>query len=138
MRTMNRVFLMGYLGQAPELSLSKAGKPYTRLNLATHTGHMNNEDQWEEKTDWHSVFLWGTLAETCVQNLRKGSLVFVEGTLTYWKVAQQDNYKNAVHGHEVKFLSQGRSDAPAEAAADTENLDIPSGPRNHNAVAHPA
>lgn len=139
MRSLNRVFLMGYLGQNPELSISKGGKPYCRLSVATHQSWMNDEDKREEKTEWHSVFVWGSLAEQCTHNLRKGALVFVEGSLTYWKIAQQKDYKNAIHGQEVKFLNSQRSyetvTAPPEGM---ENLDNPAPPRNHNAVAHPA
>src|ERR1700679_1897324 len=98
MRSMNRVFLMGYLGQDPELIISKNGKPYSRLNVATHESWMNERDEREERTAWHSVFVWGPLAERCVHNLRKGALVFVEGSLSYWKAALGNEYKNAVHG----------------------------------------
>ena len=148
MRSMNRVFLMGHLGNVPELTISKNGKAYCRLSIATNSGWLNPDDQWETKTDWHSVFVWGPTAENCVHSLRRGSLVFVEGALTYWKVAQKKEYQNAIHGHEVKFLSlpkpkgvdpelEAATNSP-ETSMDMENLDNPSPPRNHNAVAHPA
>jgi single-strand DNA-binding protein len=146
MRSMNRVFLLGHLGQNPEVKLSQNGKPYTRLSLATNRVWTNAEDERQEKSDWHSVFVWGPLAEQCCHSLRKGSLVFVEGSLTYWKVAKTTNgtqYMNAIHGHEVRFLSSNKSPetAPLEPMSiegAPENLDNFSEPRNHNAVAHPA
>src|SRR5258708_2655178 len=61
MKSMNRVFLIGNLGADPELQISKVGKTYTRLRLATHRSWLNKDDQWEERTDWHSVFVWGRL-----------------------------------------------------------------------------
>ena len=136
MKSLNRVFLMGHVGHDPELKMSKAGKPYARLSVATNRSWMNKDDEREEKTDWHSVFIWGTLAERCCQHLRKGALVFVEGTLSYWSVAMVDQkeYKNAIQANEVKFLNSTK----ALSSANGEGLDNEEPSRNHNAVAHPA
>ena len=140
MKDMNRVFLIGRLGGQPELTISKTGKPYSRLSVATHRTWMNANDQREDKTEWHSVFVWGPLAEHCCRTLKKGALVFVEGSLSYWKVADKD-YRNSVHGFEVKFLGYGEP-KPAvdefDKASARESIDNPAAPRNHNAVAHPA
>lgn len=154
MKSMNRVFLMGHLGREPQLTISKTGKPYARLSVATNRSWKNAEEQWEEKTDWHSVFVWGPLAERCTHNLRKGALVFVEGSLTYWSVAQESNklYKNAIHANDVQYLNPARPNQEMReaSAADDEfeiaseegvkapDLDNPPGSINHNAVAHPA
>ncbi|MGZ3721517.1 MAG: single-stranded DNA-binding protein [Bdellovibrionales bacterium] len=147
MKSLNRVFLMGHLGADPQIKVSKTGKSYARLSVATNRSWMNAEDHREEKTDWHSVFVWGPLADRCCHNLRKGALVFVEGSLSYWKVAEgeigKDGYKNAIHGQEVKFLNYPKatdsaSNEAMNAFEDAENLDNPSPPLNHNAVAHPA
>ncbi len=142
MKSLNKVFLMGHLGHSPELHESKSGRPYTRLNLCTNR-YMPGKDGEDasEKPEWHSIFVWGDQATKCTEYLRKGALVFVEGSLTYWQVAQEstgekgkNGYKNAIHADHVRFISYGRA---AEAPTDLENLDIPSGSRNHNAVAHP-
>lgn len=133
MKSLNRVFLLGHLGRPPELQMSKAGKPYCRLNIATHRSWAvaddSGESERQEVTDWHSVFVWGPLAERCSNYLRKGALVFVEGSLTYWQVSQSSEkgpYKNAIHANEVKFLNTPK----------IENLDNPSPAPDHNAVAH--
>lgn len=140
MKSLNRVFLMGHLGHEPELKISANGKPYCRLNLATHRSLPGETPESERKTatDWHSVFVWGQQAERCSNFLRKGALVFVDGALTYWQVAQESpekkNYKNAIHAHEVKFLSTAK--ASLEPPVLVENLDnLPQAP-DHNAVAH--
>jgi single-strand DNA-binding protein len=131
---MNRVFLMGHLGHAPELMESKNGKAYARLSIATNRTRLNADDERETFTDWHSVFVWGRQAEICAEHLRKGALVFVEGSLSYWLGAEEKVYKTAIQAEEVRFLNTRK----ALAAGDGENLDIPEGARNHNAVAHPA
>jgi single-strand DNA-binding protein len=147
MKSMNKVFLMGHLGGDPELKMSKTGKPYARISLATNRSWLTADDKWEEKTDWHSVFVWGDLAERCAHDLRKGTHVLVEGALTYWKVAMEgqkkDGYRNAIHAFDVKFLSHSKntnsaSNEPMEVFEEGENLDNPAAPLNHNAVAHPA
>ncbi len=134
-KSMNKVFLMGHLGRTPELQQSKAGRPYTRLSVATNRRWTDADEGTKEATDWHSVFVWGALAQRCVDCLQRGALVFVEGSLTYWSVAQESTavYKNAIHGHEVRFLTSPKS---AVTLSDSENLDNPEEAGNHNAVAH--
>lgn len=138
MRSMNRVFLMGRLGHAPELKEAKSGRSYARLRVATNRWVKDVKDSAEggsEKVEWHSVFVWGREAELCSRYLTKGSLVFVEGSLSYWQIAQDQSavYKNAIHGHRVQFLSAPKA---AEMLIESENLDNLEEPRNHNAVAH--
>jgi single-strand DNA-binding protein len=148
MHGMNRVILCGRLGGTPELLISQKGKPYCRLRMATERGFLNKDDQWQEQTDWHSVFVWGALAERCCHNYRKGALLFVEGALTYWQSAQTPGreYKNAIHAERVNLIHQVRPseadnssrEASIEDFGPDESLDNPPGARNHNAVAHPA
>jgi single-strand DNA-binding protein len=130
---------MGHLGRAPQLQSSKSGNPYTRLNLCTNRYLPKEDGGFEEKAEWHSVFVWGDQATKCAEYLRTGALVFVEGSLTYWQVAQERSdektaYKNAIHADRVRFISYGKE---AEEPIDLENLDNPQVTRNHNAVAHP-
>jgi single-strand DNA-binding protein len=145
MQGMNRVILCGRLGFNPEIKMSKNGKPYSLLRLATDRGFMNEQAEWENKTDWHSVFVWGPLAERCAHNFRKGALLYIEGALTYWQVAGFDKgYKNAVQAERVSLIHQpqpGPLDAVtpnADAPMTEVDLDKALDSRNHNAVAHPA
>lgn len=137
MKSLNRVFLMGHLGHTPELQFSKEGKPYTRLAVATRRVWMSPEEQKQETTEWHSVFVWGAQAERSVQFLKKGAAVFIEGSLTYWAVAKESgkDYKNAIQAHSVHFLNGPRA---SESPMESEILDNLTAPRNHDAVAHPA
>lgn len=136
-RTMNRVFLVGNLAAKPELRTSKNGKPYARLNLATHRYRKSDE---KATTDWHSVFVFGPNAERCSSWLDRGALVFVEGTLSYWKIDSEEpgkRYQNAINADSVQFLSYGAGKVEVlEGEQPLENLDNSAPPRNHNAVAH--
>ena len=136
MRSLNKVFLMGNLGRTPELKKSRSGRSFTRLNVATNRRWVD-DDGTQQKSEWHSVFVWGDQAEHCVEYLRTGARVFVEGSLTYWKMGDElpeKAYKNAIHADRIHFITYGRD---AEVASGVENLDIPEAPRNHDAVAHP-
>ena len=85
MRGINRVFLMGYLGSNPELLVSKSGKDYTRISLAVNRRQRSENGDYEDKTDWHRVMVWGRTAHLCCGHLKKGSPVAVEGMLTLMK-----------------------------------------------------
>ena len=129
MRSLNKVFLMGHLGGNPQLVESKgSGKRYVRLRLATNRIWQNASGERQEHADWHSVFVWGRLAENCAAYLQKGSMVFVEGYLNYWTEDGNKLFKSAIHADEVHFLSSKKADG----------LDNPEVPLNHNAVVHPA
>jgi single-strand DNA-binding protein len=126
-KSINRVFLMGHLGQKPELKTSRSGRPFTRLNLAT--ARYRGPDS-EDSTDWHSVFVFGDEAERCAKWLDKGALVFVDGSLNYWKSEAEQpekRYQNAISADRVNFITYGRH---------LETVDNSGTPRNHNAVAH--
>ncbi len=148
MQGLNKVTLIGWLAAKPELKRSKNGIAYTRLRLATRRLKATKEEGFEQAheredkyhTDWHSIFVWGNTAENCARYLSKGALLAIEGSLTYWEIANEEHtsYKNAIHAEQVQFLSYGSTTANKENTMETENLDNFEPPRNHNAVAHPA
>ena len=82
MRTINKVMLLGNLGQDPELRMSRDGNPVVRLNVATHHAR-KTDDGWEEQTDWHRVVVFGNAAEACSKHLSKGAPVIVQGRIRH-------------------------------------------------------
>ena len=113
MQGLNKVFLMGYLGHAPEERRSSQGTPYTLLNLATHHKSYRSEDETaEDKTSWFQVSVWGKQAETCTRYLQKGQGVFVEGYLNPYKTKTQDGddkYGMAINASRVEFLPRAKA-----------------------------
>ena len=79
MAVLNRVQLIGHIGQEPKLSNAKDGRPYATVSLATNESFQKN-DQWETVTEWHNLVFFGKLA-SLASRLQKGSLVFIEGKL---------------------------------------------------------
>ncbi len=110
----NRIFILGYLGSTPKMQATKAGSPYTALNIATH--RMATKEEGSSKlTDWHFVRVWGRQAETCVKYLSKGQTVFVEGYLSQYAVEKEDGSKErktAVQALRVEFLPKVLSEDP--------------------------
>ncbi|MGE4131769.1 MAG: single-stranded DNA-binding protein [Bdellovibrionales bacterium] len=137
-RSMNKVMLIGHIGHEPELHTSKSGRNYVRLNLATHKVFMDQTVGRREITEWHSIFVWGTLAERCATFLAKGSLIYVEGSLNYWREPSDNKapFRTAIFGYEVKFLGPPKPVTAVETQSEPENLDNPDEPGNHDAVAH--
>ncbi len=90
-RGVNKVILIGNLGQDPETRYTPNGTAVVNLNLATDESYKDRESgQLVPKTEWHRVVLFGKVAEVASQYLRKGSKVYIEGKLQTRKWQGQD------------------------------------------------
>lgn len=121
MAALNKVMLIGRLGRDPELRYTQAGQPVVNMRMATDESYTDQQGQKVEKAEWHSVVVWGRQAEPCSTYLRKGSLVYVEGSLQTRKWQAQDGtdrYSTEVKAMRVQFLetrnSQGQQQAPQQ------------------------
>lgn len=82
MSGVNKVIILGRLGQDPELKYTPNGNAVCNISVATSESWTDkNTQQKQEKTEWHRVVTWGKLAELCNQYLGKGSQVYLEGKL---------------------------------------------------------
>ena len=77
-KDLNKVMLIGRLGQDPEVRYTQSGTAVCSISMAT-TDSVKRGDQWEDETDWHNLVFWGRLAEIVGEYLGKGSKLFVEG-----------------------------------------------------------
>ena len=78
---LNRVMLIGNLGQDPELRYTKTGQPILNMRLATSESFLNRDNERQERTEWHTVILWGKRGEALNKFLSKGKQLCVEGRL---------------------------------------------------------
>jgi single-strand DNA-binding protein len=78
---LNRVLLIGNLGRDPELRFTQSGQAVLSLRLATNESFQNREGERQERTEWHSVTVWGKRGEGLNKVISKGSQMFVEGRL---------------------------------------------------------
>ena len=79
--TVNRVILVGRLGKDPEIRSLPSGTSVTKFSLATDERFTDKNGQKQERTEWHNIVAWGKLAEICGQYLRKGKLVYIDGSI---------------------------------------------------------
>ncbi|HVY46290.1 MAG TPA: single-stranded DNA-binding protein [Minicystis sp.] len=110
---MNRVLLVGNLGADPELRFTQGGQAVLNIRLATTERYMDREKNWQERTDWHSVVVWGKRAEALAKILRKGGQIAVEGGIRTSSYDDRDGnkrYKTEVHASNVILLSGKRGD----------------------------
>lgn len=77
----NKVILIGNLGQDPELRYTGSGTAVCNMRLATNESYKDSNGEWVDKTEWHNVVAWSRLAEICNEYLKKGSQVYFEGSL---------------------------------------------------------
>ena len=79
--SVNKVILLGRLGQDPELKYTPNGSAVCNFSVATTESWTDKSGQKQDKTEWHRIVVWGKLAELCNQYLSKGRQAFIEGKL---------------------------------------------------------
>ena len=112
----NKVILVGNLGQDPEVKYTAGGDAVTTLSIATSDSWKDKDTgQDQERTEWHRVVLWRRLAEIAGEYLNKGSKVYVEGQLRTrkWEQEGQTRYTTEIVARELQFLdSKNTTESP--------------------------
>lgn len=114
----NKVILIGNLGQDPEVRHTNSGQPVANLRVATSRRVKDRDGNWSDQTEWHSVVCFARLAELAGQYLRKGSKIFVEGRLQTrsWEDKEgKKQYRTEVVCENLKFLDSKGGGAGAAA-----------------------
>ena len=81
-KDLNKVLLIGRLGQDPELKYTQSGIAVTKFSVATSQQWKDQDGNTQDRTEWHNVVAWRRLAEICAEYLKKGSKVYLEGSLS--------------------------------------------------------
>ena len=142
-RGINKVMLIGNLGRDPETRYAQSGSAVTRFSIATSESWRDKASgEMQERTEWHNVVCFARLAEIAGEYLRKGSKVYIEGSLrtSSWEADGQKKYRTEVNARELQMLDSrggadasgmgGTSNAPAGAPAQSG---APSGFENQQA-----
>lgn len=145
MASVNKVILVGNLGKDPETRYMPSGEAVTNITLATtDTWKDKTSGEKKEATEWHRVVFFRKLAEIAAQYLKKGSQVYIEGSLKTrkWEKDGHTNYTTEIVADTMQMLGsrQGMSDAPpressygaAPAAAAKPAAAAPAGGSNFN------
>lgn len=130
-RGINKVIVVGNLGQDPETRYMPSGSAVTNMTVATNeTWKDKQTGEQKERTEWHRVAMFGRLAEIAAEYLRKGSQVYIEGKLRTrkWQDKQgQDRYTTEIIADEMQMLGGGRGGGGGSAPA-SQGSSSPSGP----------
>ena len=106
--SVNKVIILGRLGQDPEIKYTPSGAAVCNFSLATsETWNDKSSGQKQEKTEWHKIVVWGKLAELCNQYLAKGRQAFVEGKLQTRSWDDKDGnkrYSTEINATTVQFI----------------------------------
>ncbi len=86
----NRVTLIGYTGQDPEVRTMETGQKKARLSIATNENYKDRNGDWQSTTEWHDVVFWRQLAERAEQSVKKGMMLYIEGKLTHRTYEDKD------------------------------------------------
>jgi single-strand DNA-binding protein len=112
--TVNRVILVGRLGKDPEVRSLPSGTSVTKFSIATDERFTDKSGEKQERTEWHNIVAWGKLAEICGQYLRKGKLVFIEGSIRTdsWddKETGQKKYRTEIIAQNMQMLDKKGDD----------------------------
>jgi len=126
MASVNKVILIGNLGADPESRFAPSGDAICNIRLATTEAWKDKASgERREATEWHRVGFYGKLAEIASQYLRKGSQVYVEGSLRTRKWQDkdgQDRYTTEIRGDQMKMLGR-KEDGAGEPAAPRQSAD---------------
>lgn len=103
MGSLNKAMIIGNLGADPEVRYTQSNTALATFNVATTDKYRDSNGDMKENTEWHRIVCWGRLAELAQQYLRKGSPVYIEGSIQTRQWEDKDGQKR--YTTEIKALS---------------------------------
>ena len=85
-----KVVLIGNLGRDPEVRNLESGAKFAKFSLATNENYKDKSGNWQSLTEWHNIIMWGDMADRAERQLKKGSMIYLEGKLTSRSYQDQD------------------------------------------------
>lgn len=112
----NKVILIGNLGRDPEIRTLESGAKVGKFSVATNENYRDKNGEWQTLTEWHNIVVWRAVADRAERELKKGSMVYIEGKLTHRSWQDKDGverYTTEVVANLLRLLdrreSSGRS-----------------------------
>lgn len=136
MASINKVILIGNLGNDPEVRFTPSGSAVANFNIATNESWKDKNGQDQDRTEWHKIVVWGKQAENCGEYLSKGRPVYIEGKLQTREWNDKDGnkrYTTEVVAQTVQFLGgrpgegggTGKSYAEAKPSSPSSRSEAP-------------
>ena len=136
MANLNKVFLIGRLGQTPEKKSTTTGRTIVKVSLASNEYFNDRSGERKERTEWHRLVFWEKLADLVSEYCQKGSMLFIEGSLRNNEWQDKEGIKRSVTEVNVinmQFLDRAKARSetkhtsdykPAEGPASSESSDF--------------
>lgn len=136
--SVNKVILIGRLGRDPEVRSTPSGTTVAKFSIATDEKFTDRSGEKQERTEWHNIVAWAKLAEICGQYLKKGKLVYIEGSLRTdsWddKETGQKKYRTEIVAQTMKMLDRRGDDEGAGASSGSYRSSGNSSSASHDMV----
>jgi single-strand DNA-binding protein len=126
MASVNKAILIGNLGKDPELRYTPSGQAVASFPLATSERYKDKEGNWQERTDWHNIVVWGRQGETVKEYLKKGRSAYVEGRIQTRSYDDREGNKKwitEIVASRVQFLGgrgEGDRSGGGQSASESE------------------
>ncbi len=133
-RSLNKVMLIGNVGSEPEVRMTPSGSKVSKLSVATNRVYQDRTGQQQERTDWHRLTVFGTLADIVEQWVKKGDKLYVEGRIEYSQTQDDQGgtrYWTDIVVNEMVMLGSGPggpSDGGTRGGPPMGGPDVPGGP----------
>ena len=114
--SLNKCMIIGNLGRDPEMRYTPSGQAVTQFTVATNRRWRDQQDEWQEETEWFRVVVWGQQAERVAERIRKGNKVYVEGRIQtrQWEdQSGQKRYTTELIANQVTSLERRDRDDEA-------------------------
>jgi single-strand DNA-binding protein len=108
----NKVILIGNLGRDPEIRRLESGVAVGKFSVATNENYQDKQGNWQTNTEWHNIVVWRGLAERAEKQIKKGSLVYIEGKLTHRSYKDKDGidrYTSEIVAYTLRLLEKRES-----------------------------
>jgi single-strand DNA-binding protein len=102
----NKITLIGNIGQDAELRTTQSGDPFAYFRLATNKGYKDSQGNWQKATEWHSVKVWGAGSNRAASMLKKGALVYIEGQLVSYQKSKDASTLWEIRAQTWRLLDQ--------------------------------
>ena len=127
-RGVNKVILVGNLGRDPETRYTQGGSAVTQFSIATSDSWRDKASgEQQDRTEWHNIVCFARLAEIAGEYLRKGSKVYIEGSLrtSNWEQDGQKKYRTEIMARELQMLDSRSQAGGQEGSFQNNSYDKP-------------
>lgn len=132
----NKVTLVGNLGKDPEIRHLENGTAVAQFSMATSESYKDKSGEWQNITEWHNIVCWRGLADSVEKNLKKGSLVYIEGKITTRK--WQDKEGNDRYSTDIVANTYRKLERREESSNRDNNFPTVEAPKTSTATTNVA